>query len=193
MQCSLFINKDAWDKLPADLKWIVDPAAKETQLWSNAWIENLNVQAINKFKEKVEFVQMDKETNWAFEATTLLYGMHFVLSFAYTHKHDGHVAIDVIESRFSTKFRTVLRIIVNVVMYLPTVGLLATWCIIYATDSWGNLERASTSWAPPLYPFKTIMAIGLVLLFAQGLAKLLGDIRALNDIRNNRNASGESK
>lgn len=132
-------------------------------------------------------------TVWAFEATTLLYGMHFVLSFAYTHKHDGHVAIDVIESRFSNKFRTVLRIIVNLVLYLPTVGLLAIWCVIYAKDSWGNLEHASTSWAPPLYPFKTIMAIGLILLFTQGLAKLLGDFRALNDMQNNRRATGDIK
>lgn len=118
-------------------------------------------------------------TVWAFEATTLLYGMHFVLSFAYTHKHNGHVAIDVIESRFPAKARTVLRIIVNLVLFLPTVGLLAIWSVIYAGDSWGNWERASTSWAPPLYPFKTIMAIGLVLLFTQGVAKLLGDIHAL--------------
>jgi TRAP-type mannitol/chloroaromatic compound transport system substrate-binding protein len=66
VQCSFFINKDSWNKLPADLKWIVDTAAKETQLWSNAWIENLNVAAIDKFKEKVEFVQMDKDTLIAF-------------------------------------------------------------------------------------------------------------------------------
>ena len=34
--------------------------------WSNAWIENLNVEAINKFKEKIEFVTMDKETRIEF-------------------------------------------------------------------------------------------------------------------------------
>ena len=73
VQCSFFINKDSWNKLPADLKWIVDTAAKETQLWSNAWIENLNVQAINKFKEKVEFVQMDAETKSAFAKRTKEY------------------------------------------------------------------------------------------------------------------------
>ncbi|MBW2451024.1 MAG: TRAP transporter substrate-binding protein DctP [Deltaproteobacteria bacterium] len=73
VQCSVFFNKDAWEKLPADLKWIVKIAAKETQLWANAWIENLNIQAINKFKEKVEFVQMDKETRSAFAQKTKEY------------------------------------------------------------------------------------------------------------------------
>jgi TRAP-type mannitol/chloroaromatic compound transport system substrate-binding protein len=70
VQCGLLFNMDAWNKLPDDLKWIVKTAAKETQLWSNAWIENLNIEAINKFKEKVEFVTMDKETRSNFAKIT---------------------------------------------------------------------------------------------------------------------------
>ena len=45
--------------------------------------------------------------------------------------------------------------------------------------SWGQWERASSSWAPPIYPWKTIMAIGFVLLFLQGVAKLIHDFRSL--------------
>ena len=73
IQCGLFFNKDAYAKLPADLKWIVNIAARETQAWSNSWIENLNIDAINKFKEKIEFVTMDKETRIAFAKTTKKY------------------------------------------------------------------------------------------------------------------------
>lgn len=61
-QCAIFFNKDAWDKLPEDLQWIVKIAAKETQLWSISWINNLNAKAINMIKEKVEIVQMEPET-----------------------------------------------------------------------------------------------------------------------------------
>jgi len=73
VQCGIFINMDAWNELPDDLKWIVDTAAKETQLWSNAWIENLNIEAIRRFKEKVEFVRMEKETINAFAKRTQEY------------------------------------------------------------------------------------------------------------------------
>jgi TRAP-type mannitol/chloroaromatic compound transport system substrate-binding protein len=73
VQLGCFINKDAWNELPPDLKWIVDTAAKETQLWSNAWIENLNVEAIKLFQEKVEFVRMDDETLDAFAKRTKEY------------------------------------------------------------------------------------------------------------------------
>jgi TRAP-type mannitol/chloroaromatic compound transport system substrate-binding protein len=70
VQLSFFINQDAWNELPDDLKWIVDTAAKETQLWSTAWIENLNIDAIKLFKEKVEFIKMDPETISAFAQQT---------------------------------------------------------------------------------------------------------------------------
>ena len=120
-------------------------------------------------------------TVWAFEATTFIYGVHFMLGFAYTHKHNGHVAIDIFEARLPHKPRTMMRLIVNLVLFMPTIGLLSAWSVTYAIDSWQNWERASTSWAPPLYPFKTIMAIGFVLLFLQGIAKFSADLRSLRN------------
>jgi TRAP-type mannitol/chloroaromatic compound transport system substrate-binding protein len=73
VQCALFFNKDAYNKLPADLKYIIDIAAKETQLWSTAWQEQLNIEAIKLFKEKVEFVKMDDEAITAFAKRTKEY------------------------------------------------------------------------------------------------------------------------
>ena len=69
-QCNIFFNKDAWNQLPDDLKWIVKTAAKETQLWSEAWMQNLDAEAIKQFKKKVTFVTMDDATLNAFRKTT---------------------------------------------------------------------------------------------------------------------------
>ncbi len=118
-------------------------------------------------------------TTWGFEMTTFIYGVHFVLGFGFTHLHDGHVSIDVFEAKLPARPRAILRIVTNLIIFVPTIGLLSAWSVIYAIDSWQNWERASTSWAPPLYPLKTIMAIGFILLFLQGVAKLVGDFRAL--------------
>ncbi len=70
VQCAFAFNMDAWKKLPDDLKWIVDTAAKETQLWSNAWQENLNIEAVKLFKQRVEFVRMDEDTINSFAKRT---------------------------------------------------------------------------------------------------------------------------
>ncbi len=73
IQTGLFFNKDAYAKLPEDLKWIIDICAKETQLWSYNWINNLNAKAIRLFKENVEFVNMDEATRIEFRKTTKTY------------------------------------------------------------------------------------------------------------------------
>ncbi len=73
VQCGLMFNQKAWDSLPQDLKEIVKLAAAETQAWSYSWINSLNAEAINKFKEKVEIVKMDKDTLIEFRKTTKEY------------------------------------------------------------------------------------------------------------------------
>ncbi len=73
IQCALFFNKDAYNELPEDLKWIIDIAAKETQLWSYNWINGLNAEAIRRFKEKIEIVKMDEDALIRFRKTTKEY------------------------------------------------------------------------------------------------------------------------
>ncbi|WP_020677203.1 TRAP transporter small permease subunit [Geopsychrobacter electrodiphilus] len=121
----------------------------------------------------------DAPTSWAFELTVFLYGLHYCFAMAYAHKHNTHVAIDVFEARLSERSRTILRIITNGLMFLPTIGLLTFYMCVMAASSWHQLEHASSSWAPAIYPIKTLMAIGFVLFFLQGLAKLIQDVRLL--------------
>jgi TRAP-type mannitol/chloroaromatic compound transport system substrate-binding protein len=73
VQCGLLFNQKSYNKLPADLKWIIDICAKETQLWSYNWINALNAKAINLFKKKVEIVKMDKKTLIQFRKETKKY------------------------------------------------------------------------------------------------------------------------
>ena len=122
---------------------------------------------------------LNAPTSWAFELTVFLYGLHFSFALAYAHKHDTHVAIDVFESRLSPKSRTILRIITNVALFLPTVGLLTFYICVMAANSWQQWEHASSSWAPAIYPYKTLMALGFILFLLQGVAKLIQDIRSL--------------
>ena len=72
-QLAFFFNKKSYDELADDLKWILDTAAKETQLWSYSWINNLNAEAIRRFKEKSEIVMMDEKAIIDFAKTTQAY------------------------------------------------------------------------------------------------------------------------
>ncbi len=121
-------------------------------------------------------------TSWAFELTVFLYGVHFCFALAYAHKHNTHVAIDVFEARLPARPRLLLRIATNVILFLPAIGLLTFYMSVMAANSWQQWEHASSSWAPAIYPFKTLMAIGFFLFFLQGIAKLMQDIRSLKEI-----------
>jgi len=118
-------------------------------------------------------------TSWAFELTVFLYGLHYSFALAFAHKHNIHVSIDVFESRLSERPRTILRIATNALLFLPTVGLLTWYIGTMAASSWQQWEHASSSWAPAVYPYKTLMALGFFLFLLQGLAKLIQDVRSL--------------
>jgi len=118
-------------------------------------------------------------TSWAFELTVFLYGAHYCFALAYAHKHDTHVAIDVFEARLPERPRLILRILANLTLFIPAIGLLTYHICILAINSWQQWEHASSSWAPPIYPVKTLMAVGFILFFLQGVAKLIQDIRSL--------------
>ena len=72
-QFDVVFNKKKWDELPEDLKIIVETAAKETQLWTNAWQENLNIEALKVIGAKSEFVKMDDVTIVEFAKTSFKY------------------------------------------------------------------------------------------------------------------------
>ncbi|WP_305044433.1 TRAP transporter small permease subunit [Geoalkalibacter sp.] len=124
---------------------------------------------------------LNAPTSWAFEMTTFIYGVHFMLALGYTHKLDGHVTIDVFEARLPKKPRTLLRILANLVIFIPAMGFLAYGSVIYAWTSWGYRELSWSSWQPKIYPYKALMALGFVLFFLQGLSKLIQDLRSLRD------------
>ncbi len=59
----IFINKKSWDKLPQDLKNIVQICAAETHQWATTWFQYYNIQAIQELlKAGVTFVKMDDAT-----------------------------------------------------------------------------------------------------------------------------------
>lgn len=120
-------------------------------------------------------------TSWGFETTTFIYGVHYILGMSYTQLHNGHVSIDIFEAQLASKKRTILGIITNLLIFFPTFACMTIFSWVYAFDSWKNWEHQSTSWGPPIYPFKTLMAIGFTLLFIQMFAKLSHDLSSISN------------
>lgn len=122
---------------------------------------------------------LNAPTTWGFEATTFLYGLHYMFGFSYADVHGAHVKVDIFSSMASEKVQAILSIITNLVLFMPVTICLTLWGIKYAYKSTLGLEVNSTSWAPPIWPLKILMALCLVFLLLQGIANLLKDIHSL--------------
>lgn len=118
-------------------------------------------------------------TSWGFEATTFLYGVHYMLGLAYCDVYGGHVRVDIFTSRMPAKTQGILGLLTNLLFFMPVMVLLtiATWK--YALTSIAAGELNPTSWAPPIYPIKTLMAVGFTFLLIQGFSNLIHNIRVL--------------
>jgi len=118
---------------------------------------------------------LNSPTEWAHETTTMLYGTFCVLAGVYTHKHYGHVRSEVIYHLFPVRGRAFLDVITGLVS-LVVFAVFFVVVFEFAADSWANGERSSKStWAPIIYPFKTVLPIAVALMWLQSLSNLIRD------------------
>ena len=121
----------------------------------------------------------ESPTTWAFEMTVYFYGAHFMLGAAYTHLHDRHVRIDIIAQQFPTKVRLIVNLITFWLIFVPFVGCLSYAAVMYAAHSWSVWEHSWSAWKPPLYPYKTVMPVAMIMLLIQGFANFIRDVYRL--------------
>lgn len=124
---------------------------------------------------------LNRPTIWGFEVTGFLYGLHYMFGLAYADVHDGHVRVDIFTSRFSGRVRNIIAIVTILLIFMPVMTPMVIWSVRYAAMSVSQLERNSTSWAPPIWPLKCLMALTFGLLWLQGLSNLLKHIAGLRE------------
>jgi len=122
-------------------------------------------------------------TSWAHEASTMLYGSFCILAGAYTQRFKAHVRSDAIHRLFPGRIRLALDCFTE----LLTIAFLLIFfkiSINFAATSWSVLEYSNLStWHPPLYPFKTMLPLAVLLLLLQQVASFLDDLMVLIKVK----------
>ena len=123
---------------------------------------------------------LNAPTTWSYPLSYMLGGCVVVLGMPYVYYRNANVRIDVIYSRLPPKTKLALDICLSFLVFFPTVFVLVT---IFGEDAWHAYVikevAIETIWYPILWPFKTLMALGLGLLFLQGITTLIKDIVSL--------------
>ena len=103
-----------------------------------------------------------------------------MLGEAYTLLKKRHVRIDIFYNRFSERKKALIDIIFYLIFFFPLwIGLLYAM-IPYVYLSWVTGERSMQGyWMPILYPFKTVMPVGIFLFLLQGIAEFIRSVMVL--------------
>ena len=115
-----------------------------------------------------------KPTFWAYDSTYMMYGVYIMLGAAYTHLNDGHVRMDLFTSHLDSRKKAVLECVCYLFLFFPLFFILVKYCSLHAIWSFGAGESSSAStWRPPVYPFKIVVAFGFVLFLLQGCSQFI--------------------
>ncbi len=156
---------------------MIDTFNRKEGEWASLLIIPLTVVVLFEVVMRYAF---DSPTIWGFEATTFLYGIHFMLGLAYTDVTDGNVKVDIFSSRATPRTQAFLTLLTHLVIFLPVFSCMTIWSWKYAISSALQHELNSTSWAPPIWPIKIIMAIAFSFLLLQGISTILKAIHTLS-------------
>lgn len=118
-------------------------------------------------------------TLWAFDLSYMLNGSIFLLAGAYSLKHEAHVRIDFLSTKLPLRFQQHL----NAVVYAFIIGpifIAFSWVSThkaYKAFLTGEVENVSP-WAPLVWPFYSIIALGLIAITLQLYIEALKFFRA---------------
>ncbi len=119
-------------------------------------------------------------TIWAYESIKMSGGVLAVLGFAYVHRHNAHIRVDLLYNKLSPKTQSLIDSVGYFVLFLPLIGALLYASIIYTWEAWiYNEKLMETFWYPPAGPLRTLVSLGLLVLFLEGIARFIRDLYAV--------------
>lgn len=121
-------------------------------------------------------------TEWAFDASYILYGALFMLAGAYTLSRNSHVRGDFIYRAWSPRRQAGMDLTLYVLFFFPGILALIYSGYSFAELAWIMKERSSASPnGPPVYHFKTLIPVTGVLMLLQGIVEFMRCIIAVRD------------
>ncbi|MBV5307826.1 TRAP transporter small permease subunit [Chromatium okenii] len=123
----------------------------------------------------------DWGSNAMIEAQWFLFGLVFLLCAPWTLQEQGHVRVDIIYTRLSTRWRAIVDIVGGLLFLLPV-------CILISVNAWDyfllSFQQNESSMNPGgllWWPMKLAIPIAFSLLAAQGVAEIIKAVAVLRN------------
>lgn len=117
-------------------------------------------------------------TLWSFDMSYMLTSLFLVLSMGHLLQRNEHVRIDLLSQHLPPRFRAALEALLYIVLFFPFFFALFSVMPGHVANSWRIGERYTAgTWLPPIYPFKTWVMVGMLLLGLQAIVQFLRALR----------------
>lgn len=109
-----------------------------------------------------------------------IFALLFLLSAAYTYKHDAHVRVDIIYARLSVRGKAAVDVAGSIFFLFPFCLLIIYTSAGFVANSWAVGEISSDPGGlPARYILKAMITVGFSLLLLQGLSELIKNLMRL--------------
>ncbi len=152
----------------------IDFASESVGSWAR-WL-TLGLVLVGSLDTFMRYV-VNNPTVWAYETSSMIGGSIYALGWAYAHLHKSHIRVDIFFSRLSERGQAIADSIFALILFFPLMSVLVYKASFWAIRAWVRGEVMMESyWYPPAGPFRTVLAVGIILLLLQGIAKFIRDI-----------------
>lgn len=146
------------------------------------------VSAVNAVVRKA----FDMSSNAWLELQWYLFGAVFMLAAAYTLQRNEHIRIDILSSRLSKRTRDLIDIAGHSLMLIPFTALMIYLCWPFFFGAYRSGEMSGSAGGLIIWPARSFILLGFVLLFAQGISELIKRIAVIRELIPDPYASSES-
>jgi TRAP-type mannitol/chloroaromatic compound transport system permease small subunit len=113
-------------------------------------------------------------TDWAFDASYILYGTLFIMAGAYALSRNAHVRGDFLYRAWSTRTQAKMDLALYFLFFFPGIIAFIYAGYGFAAQSWVTHEHSAYSPSgPPIYHYKTLIPFTGVLLLLQGIVEVV--------------------
>ncbi len=119
-------------------------------------------------------------TEWAFDASYMLYGLLFMVAGPYTLARNNHVRGDFLYRTWPPRRQAAMDLVLYFLFFFPGILALVYAGIPFAEMSWLMNEHSMNSPnGPPIYPFKALIPLAGILMAFQGIVEVIRCIQCL--------------
>ena len=119
---------------------------------------------------------------WIIEMAQFTITAYYLLGGGYSMLADDHVRMDLFYGKLSRKGKAKMDIFTSVflIFFLSILFFGSITSLIYTIET---KQKLFTAWAPYVWPIKSLMLLGILLMLLQAFSTLFKDIAKVKDIK----------